>query len=51
MNEGVYFWHADKHESALQVNTIILGVPSQTCPKYKITNLNISAISPENNGG
>ena len=30
----VYFWHADKHRSFLQVDTIILGVCSQDCPKY-----------------
>ena len=26
MNDEVYFWHADKHWSLLQVDTIILGV-------------------------
>ena len=27
----VYFWNADKHQSFLQVDTIILGVGSQSC--------------------
>ena len=26
MNDEVYFWHTDKHQSLLQVYTIILGV-------------------------
>ena len=34
VNDEVYFWHADKHGSFLQVNTIVLGVCSQACPKY-----------------
>ena len=29
-----YFQHADKHQSLLQVDTIILGVCNQACPKY-----------------
>ena len=34
MNDEVYFWHADKHRSLLQVDTVILGVCNQACPKY-----------------
>ena len=40
VNEEVYFWHADKHQSFLQVEGIILGdainfgVHSQATPKY-----------------
>ena len=34
VNDEVYCWHADKHRSSLQVKTIILGMRSQTCPKY-----------------
>ena len=34
VNDKVYFWHADKHQSPLQVDTIILGVYNQLCPKY-----------------
>ena len=30
----VHFCHADKHRSILTVDTIILGVRSQACPKY-----------------
>ena len=30
----VDFWHADKHQSFLQVDTVILGVCIQTCLKY-----------------
>ena len=30
----VYLWHADKHRKFLQVDTIILAVLSQVCPKY-----------------
>ena len=26
VNDEVYFWHADKHQIFLQVDTIILGV-------------------------
>ena len=33
-NDEVHFWHADKHQSLLQVDTIILGVCNQACPKY-----------------
>ena len=34
VNNEVYFWHADKHGSFLQGETIILSVCSQACPKY-----------------
>ena len=40
VNDEVYFWHADKRLSFLQVEGIILGdainfgVLSQECPKY-----------------
>ena len=34
MNDEVYFWHADKHRSLLQVDTAILGVSNHSCPKY-----------------
>ena len=30
----VYFWDADKHQSLLQVDTIILGLCNQACPNY-----------------
>ena len=30
-NSDVYFWHADKHQTILQVQTNILGVHSQVC--------------------
>ena len=33
-NDEVYFWHADKHQSFLQFDTVILGVLSQPCQKY-----------------
>ena len=33
MNGEVYFWLADKHRSALQVDTIMLGVRRQACPR------------------
>ena len=33
VNDKVYFWHADKNQSLLQVNTIILGVCNQACLK------------------
>ena len=29
MNDKVYFWHAEKYQSFLQNDTIILGVGSQ----------------------
>ena len=28
------FWHADEHQSFLQVDTIMLDLCSQACPKY-----------------
>ena len=34
VNNEVYFWHADKHQSFLQVGSIILGVRNQACPNY-----------------
>ena len=34
MNDKVYFLHADKRRSILQVDTIILGVSNQGCLKY-----------------
>ena len=33
VNDEVYFWPADKYESLLQANTIMLGVCNQSCPK------------------
>ena len=33
LNDKVYFWHADKNQSLLQVDTIILGVCNQACLK------------------
>ena len=32
VNDEVYFWHPDKHDSFLLVDSIILGI--QLCPKY-----------------
>ena len=34
VNDELYFRHADKHRSLLQVDTINLGVCNQACPKY-----------------
>ena len=34
VNNEVYFWHADKHQSFLQVGSIVLGVRNQACPNY-----------------
>ena len=34
VEDEVYFWHGDKHQSLLQVHTIISGVRIQVCPKY-----------------
>ena len=33
VNDKLYFWHADKHWSIPQVNTISLAVCNQACPK------------------
>ena len=33
VNGEVYFWPADKYESLLQANTIMLRVCNQSCPK------------------
>ena len=37
MNDKVYFLHADRHRSFLQLDTIILGEWNQACPKYPIS--------------
>ena len=34
VNDDVYFWHADKHQRFLQVDSIILDLCSQACPNY-----------------
>ena len=34
MNDEVYFWPVDKHGSLVEIDTIILGVCNQPCPKY-----------------
>ena len=34
MKNEVYFLHADKHQSLLQVYTIILGDSNESYPKY-----------------
>ena len=34
MGDEVDFWPADKDETFLQIDSITLGVCSQTCPKY-----------------
>ena len=31
MNDEAYFWHADKHRSVLQADTVILGVQPYCC--------------------
>ena len=51
MNDKVYFWHADKHRSLLQGDTIFLGVQSGMPKVPKIRRLHIFAISPEKHGG
>ena len=46
MGDEVDFLPVDKHERFLQVDSTILGVPSEACPKYpKQQVCNISAIS------
>ena len=42
MNDGIYFWHAYKHQSFLQVDTIILGVRIQTCPNTQNNKIVVS---------
>ena len=34
VNDEVYFWWPEKHQIFLRVDTIILGVHSQACPKF-----------------
>ena len=34
LNYEVYFWHADKQRSLLQVDSVLFGVCDQTCLKY-----------------
>ena len=33
-NDEVYFLHADKHRTLLEVDTIILDFCNQACPKH-----------------
>ena len=47
---AVYFWHADKNLSLVQVDTIILGVQPGIPEVNKIRSLHIFATSPEKNG-
>ena len=35
VSDKLYFWHANKHQGFLNVDTIILGVCNQTWPKYQ----------------
>ena len=32
VNDELHFWHADKHLSILQVNTVLLVACDQACP-------------------
>ena len=34
MNDEVYFWQPHKHQSLLQVHTIIFGICNKACLKY-----------------
>ena len=34
MNDEVCFLHTDKHQSLVEVDTIILDACNQACPKY-----------------
>ena len=34
VNDKIYFCHAEKHQTFLQVDLIILGVRSEACLKY-----------------
>ena len=48
VNVEVYFWHADKHQSFLQVT---VSVHSHTCLKVlKIRSLHVFAMSPDKHG-
>ena len=47
--DELYFCHANKHQSLLKVDTIILVMYNQTCPKYPIL-VDIFAVSPEKHG-
>ena len=47
MNDEVYFWRADKHQSLLQVDTIHLGCVLPDMPKVPKISLHIFSISPE----
>ena len=41
VNNEVYSWHEDKDGSLVKVDTIILGVFNQVCPKYQIQEISI----------
>ena len=34
MIDEVYLWHADNHQSLLQIDTITFDVRNHACPKY-----------------
>ena len=42
VNHEVYFWHADKYQGLLQVDTIILGVWNQGFTKYQNKEVSVS---------
>ena len=46
-----FFWHADKYQSFLHVDNIILDVCNKACPKYPKKEVCIPALSPEKHWG
>ena len=42
MNDEVYFWLGVKHQSFLQVDTLILGVGNKPCQKYQKNEICVS---------
>ena len=47
VNDGAYFWHADKHRSLLQVDTIILGLCATRHAQSTQNKFAYLCISPE----
>ena len=51
VSDEVHLWHADKHQSFLHVDIIILGVHIQTCLKYPKQQVSISLQYIQKNMG
>ena len=48
VSDEIDFWHVDKHENSLRINTMLFDGHGQTLPKFpKYQICNVFTISPE----